>query len=153
MFSPTIKKQKKVLKSLNLKQDLFCRIYANDPLFMGNASQAYAKAFHLSNIDSAKVGALRLLDKPEITGKINEYLSSEGFNNENMDKQLLYVANQHRDLHAKIKGIQEYNKLKKRVNNVIEIIAPKPLTELDDDQVSKTCLTMAQQSHKMFKYI
>lgn len=123
------------LKSVNLKQDLFCNYYACDPECMGNGSYAYMKAYQVKTLETARTGAKQLLDKPEITARINEYLSQEGFNNENVDKQLLYVVNQHKDLHAKIKGVQEYNKLKKRIDNSLQIILPKPLMELDDDEV------------------
>lgn len=121
-------------KRLNIKQDLFCRIYATDPDVMGNASRAYMKAYGQENPLLSKSASSKLLDKPEITAKINEYLSTEGFNDLNVDKQLNYVINQHRDLNVKVKGIQEYNKLKQRVSNQIQIIMPKPIMDLDDDE-------------------
>jgi CO dehydrogenase/acetyl-CoA synthase gamma subunit (corrinoid Fe-S protein) len=47
-------------------------------------------------------------------------LSVEGFNEENMDKQLLSVAMQHDNLPAKVMAIKEFNKLKARIVEKIE---------------------------------
>lgn len=126
-------------KQLNLKQDLFCKLYATDPECLGSATYAYKKAYGIENNNTAKTGGVQLLNKPEITARINEYLQLEGFNHENVDKQLLYVINQHRDLSTKVKGIQEYNKLMNRITNKLEIMLPKPILSLsegdsDDDE-------------------
>ncbi len=135
MFAVAMRKQNTPqYKPLNVKQDLFCKIYATDPLVMGNATLAYQKAYKVENYVSAKTAVRVLIDKPEITARINDYLQQEGFNNENVDKQLLYVINQHRDLPTKVKGIQEFNKLKKRITNQIELVIPKPIMD-DDDEV------------------
>nr|AKH47755.1 hypothetical protein ACD_19C00426G0134 [uncultured marine virus] len=136
MFSPTIVKKDKIIVKLNIKRDLFCKIYATDPDCMGNGTYAYMKAYNSDNYLVSKASANKLLQLDEITAKINTYLSDEGFNDGNMDKQLLYVANQHRDLHAKMKGIQEYNKLKKRVTDRLEISIPKPIIDIDDDDAN-----------------
>lgn len=131
MIVPSKKGQ---VKSINREQDIFCKLLAVDPEIMGNATRAYMKAYKNDNVLTAKAGANKLLLKPEITARINEYLQLEGFNNENVDKQLLYVINQHRDLPTKVKGIQEYNKLKKRVTDRLEITIPKPLISLDEEE-------------------
>jgi hypothetical protein len=34
-----------------------------------------------------------------------------------------------------MKGIEHYNKLKKRVADKMELIIPRPIMELDDDEV------------------
>lgn len=134
MHTTVLKRPVQELKKVNVKQDLFCRIYANDPECMGNATYAYMKAYGTESKLTAKANAGLLIKKPEITARINEYLQLEGFNNENVDKQLLYVINQHRDLSTKVKGIQEYNKLKKRVTDRLEIMIPKPLISLDEEE-------------------
>lgn len=119
---------------VNLKQDMFCKMFATDPKIIGNASQCYLKVYG-GSYDNAKVCAMRLLDKPEITARINEYLSNEGFNEVNVDKQHLFIINQKKDLNVAMKGIQEFNKLKKRVSNTIELVIPKPIMNWDDDEV------------------
>ena len=42
-------------------------------------------------------------------------LDSEGFNDENADKQLLFIMNQYGDLKSKVAAIREYNNLKARI--------------------------------------
>lgn len=135
MFSPAIKSVKIVPeKKLNLKQDLFCKIFAKDPAIMGNGTQAYMKAYGV-NFENAKAPANKFLLKPEITARIQHYLSEEGFNNESVDKKHNFLIQQNKDLNVSLKAIQEFNKLKKRVSNQIEIVMPKPLMELEDDEV------------------
>ena len=131
MIVPSKKGQ---VKSINREQDMFCKLLAVDPDIMGNGTKAYMKAYKNDNVLTAKAAANKLLLKPEITARINEYLQQEGFNNENVDKQLLYVINQHRDLSTKVKGIQEYNKLKKRISDRLEIVMPKPIMALDGEE-------------------
>ncbi len=134
MFSPAIVKQQITLKKLNLKQDLFCKIFATDPAILGNASHAYMKAYGGSYLVATSAGK-RLLEKPEITAKIQEYLSNEGFNDISIDKKHNFLVHQNKDLNVSLKAIQEYNKLKKRIDNKIELVLPKPLMQLDDDEV------------------
>ena len=135
MFSPSIVKRKEIaLKKLNLKQDLFCKIFATDPEVMGNGSRAYMKAYGVS-YENAKAPANKFLDKPEITARIQHYLSDEGFNDVSVDKKHNFLIHQNKDLNVSLKGIQEYNKLKKRIDNTLMIIAPKPIMELEDDEV------------------
>lgn len=135
MFATSIVKREIKLKSVNVKQDLFCKIFALDPNCLGNGSYAYQKAYGSKSAAVAGTGSKQLLKKPEITARINEYLQQDGFNNENVDKQHLFLINQFKDLNVKMKGIEHYNRLTKRIDNKIEIIIPKPLMELDEDEV------------------
>lgn len=132
----TIEKKQIIVKEkkINLRQDMFCKLYATDPQILGNASQCYLKVYG-GTYETAKGNGMKLLNKPEIVARINDYLDKEGFNDQNVDKQHLFIINQKKDLNVAMKGIQEYNKLKKRVNASIEIIMPKPVMELEDDEV------------------
>lgn len=112
----------------------FCEVYAKDPTIMGNATEAYLKVYG-GNRASANSLAPRMLKNPKITAQINAFLSEEGFNDENVDKQHLFIINQHKDLNVKMKGIEHYNRLKKRIENKMEIVMPKPIIDLDDDEV------------------
>lgn len=137
MFSPAIRKSKiPAQKKLNLKQDLFCKVFATDPTVMGNGTQAYMKAYGVK-FENAKAPANKFLLKPEITAKINEYLELDGFNDQTVDTHHLFLIRQKKDMNVSMKGIQEYNKLKKRITNTLEIRMPKPLLggDLDDDEV------------------
>lgn len=133
MFSPSIVKQENFLKKLNIKQDLFCKIFATDHEIMGNASRAYMKAYGV-NYENAKAPANKFLLKPQITARIQHYLSEEGFNNESIDKKHNFLVHQNKDLNVSLKAIQEYNKLKKRTVAQLEIIMPRPIMALDDDE-------------------
>jgi hypothetical protein len=134
MFSPAIRKQQITpQKTLNIKQDLFCKIYATDPNCLGNATKAYMEAYKCKSIDTAKSGSRQLLEKHEITARINEYIEIDGFNDMAVDKKHNFLIKQNKDFNVSLKAIQEYNKLKKRVTDRLEISIPKPIIELDED--------------------
>jgi len=121
---------------INAKQKLFCELYCSfEHEMYGNATRCYMKAYGQNNYLTATSSAKQLISKPEIMAYINKLLSNEGFNDQNVDKQHLFIINQHKDLPTKMKGIQEYNKLKKRITDRMELIIPKPVMELDDDEV------------------
>lgn len=128
-------KKPKRVKKLNLQQDLFCKLFATDPTVFGNASHAYSKAYGNDNMFSAQVAVNHLLMKPEITARINEYLSKEGFNDVSVDKKHNFLIHQFNDFNVSLKAIEQYNKLKKRIENKIELVIPKPVMELEDDEV------------------
>lgn len=113
---------------------MFCRAYATDPLILGNATEAYKIVYGVSHI-AAKMASCKLMASPRIIAKINEYIEKQGFNNENVDKQHLFLINQHKDLNVKMKGIEHYNKLKKRISDRVELVIPKPIMELEEDEV------------------
>jgi hypothetical protein len=122
-------------KPLNHRQEEFCMRYATDPYIYGNATEAYSRVYKVGTREVAQVLSSRLMADPRITARINTLLSQDGFNDENVDKQHLFIINQHKDIHAKMKGIEHYNKLKKRVADKMELIIPRPIMELDDDEV------------------
>jgi phage terminase small subunit len=134
-YPALIEKREIKLKKLNLKQDLFCKIYATDPQCIGNATYAYMKAYGIKNIQSAKPLSSNLLTKPEVTARINEYLSQDGFNDQSVDKKHNFLIQQYKDLNVSLKAIEHYNKLKKRITERLEISVPKPIMALDEDEV------------------
>lgn len=120
---------------LNLKQDAFCKLYVSfDKEYYGNATACYKKIYGTTNQQVATTLAGKMLSNNKITARINELLSIEGFNDQNVDKQLLFIINQHKKLDVKMKGISEYNKLKKRVTDRLEISIPKPILDIDSDE-------------------
>lgn len=122
-------------RKLTLKQETFCRLYATDAKFFGNATQAYIKAYAVNTdipgaYTTARAAAHENLTKPHICERINQLLEDIGFTDTEVDKQLAFVIMQHGDLKAKMAGIKEYNQLKKRtsagiVNNGIIAILGK----------------------------
>lgn len=135
----SIEKKQLSPRTLNLRQDLWCRMYATNPACLGNGTEAYKMVYGTKekpvSQDVAKACAGKFLSDDRFTARINEYLEVDGFNNETVDAHHLFLIRQKKDLNVSMKGVQEYNKLKKRVNNVVELIMPKPLMELEDDEV------------------
>lgn len=130
-----IEKKQLSERKLNVRQDLFCKLYATDPRFLGNATEVYREIYgkDISYI-VAKASASRFLCDNRFTARINEYLEIDGFNNEAVDKKHNFLIKQNKDFNVSLKAIQEYNKLKKRVSNTIEITMPKPIMQLEDDE-------------------
>lgn len=123
-------KQKSAAKTkegLSLEQEQFCQNYVlNDRELFGNGTQCYLEVYGPSYEEKYKkpmkylvamVCASQLLRKPKIIDRINGLLEKSGFNNENVDKQHLFLINQHADLRTKMAAIKEYNALKKRIDS------------------------------------
>lgn len=107
---------------LNPKQELFCQLYAGiqDKEFFGAGTTSYIEAYDPDNTKpnwykTAAAAATRLLKNVKIINRINELLESEGFNDQNVDKQHLFLLNQHADLKTKLGAIKEYNSVKGRI--------------------------------------
>ncbi|KXK09307.1 MAG: Terminase small subunit [candidate division WS6 bacterium OLB21] len=123
----------KVVKNekLNIKQDKFCKLYATKEDFFGNGTRAYAEAYGLNinkkrDYETAKANAYKLLTNAHILKKISELLNEVGLNDALVDKQLLFLIQQHADLGVKLRAIQEYNRLKARHKIALELQAKKP---------------------------
>lgn len=138
-------KQKKKKPGLNPKQELFCQLYATDREFFGNGVQAYIEAYDPDQskrnwYQTARSRASELLSTPNVCARINELLEDGGFNNVNVDKQHLFLINQHADLGAKRAAIHDYNELKRRIKNKMELdLSPdtKEALELAKKALSK----------------
>jgi hypothetical protein len=137
-------KPKKLKKDgLNINQELFCRLYATEAEFFGNGVQSYAVAYGIKlnkiNYKSTQVCASQLLSIPMVISRIRDLLQIEGYNDENVDKQHLFLINQFEDLKTKMSAIKEYNVIKKRTeskpnespitNQTINIIGQEALTD------------------------
>lgn len=108
-------------RKLTLKQQRFCELYATDREFFGNGTASYIEAYNPSRINpnwyqNARQAAHTLLTKGHICERINYLLEEGGLNDQHVDKQLHFLITQHADFTAKLGGIREYNKLKKRVD-------------------------------------
>lgn len=111
---------------LTLQQEEFCQLFTkNDTEFYGNGTQSYMEAYgreHLKkygkplSYKSAQVLAHQTLRNLKIIDRINELIEIGGFNDQNVDKQHLFLINQSADLKTKLGAIKEYNALKKRVD-------------------------------------
>lgn len=110
---------------LNPKQELFCQLYVSREFF-ANGTQAYIEAY---DIDITKAGAYngaradasRLLTDANILKRINQIIKLEGLNDSFVDKQLTLAITQNADLGAKVSAIREYNKLKIRITDKLDV--------------------------------
>lgn len=129
---------------LNQQQELFCQLYINaDREVFGNGAQCYIEVYgaehfkkykkQMSYIVAASL-ASRLLTKVKIIDRINSLLSTGGFNSENVDKQHLFLINQHADLKTKMAAIKEFNELKNRIQKKVDINIG---FQLDDESRNK----------------
>lgn len=112
-------------RGLTIKQELFCTYYASEKEFFGNGVQSYIEAYEPNTskanwYKSACVCASQLLSNIKVCKRINELLSVEGFNDEFVDKQLLFVIAQHDDKSSKVAAIREFNKLRGRITEKID---------------------------------
>lgn len=122
-YVKTIKKQK-----LNLKQELFCQYFVNDSECQGNGALSYLKAYlldstpeeYMKSYRTGAVNASKLLTKTNISRRISELLNL--VLNENLaDTELAYVMSQKNELGPKVQAIKEFNALKGRIQEKIDI--------------------------------
>jgi phage terminase small subunit len=117
--------EKEEKRELTPKQELFCKLYATEREFFGNGTQAYIEAYNINIKEkgayvSARASAYENLTKPHILERINELLEVQ-LNDENADRQLAFLMEQDADFRAKLGAIKEYNKLKSRIENKLDI--------------------------------
>ena len=117
---------KKTAKKLNPKQEFFCELYASTREFFGNGVQSYIEAYDINTnergaYNTAKTSAYDLLTKPYILDRINELLELRGLNDSFVDKQLEFLITQNADLSTKVRAINEYNKLKSRITDKLDL--------------------------------
>lgn len=116
-------KKKQDEDALTPQQELFCQLYASDREFFGNGTQAYIEAYDVdsSGYKAAQSSASRLLSNAKITKRINEIFGAGGLNDTFVDKQLEFMITQFSDYKAKIAAIKEYNALKQRITQKLDM--------------------------------
>ena len=113
--------------NLNPRQEAFCQLYVEwDKNFFGNWVQCYIEVYEPDKTSTnwykkACSSASEILSNPKVYTRINELLEEWGLNDQFVDKQLLFLIQQHQDLWSKMRAIWEYNKMKSRINNRIEL--------------------------------
>lgn len=121
----------KIQKELTAKQKLFCSYYVS-PEYFANWVQAYMAAYDCE-YETAKHSASRLLRNGNICTHIATLLDDIWFNDNNVDKQLLFLINQMDDLSVKRAAIAEYNKLKSRITT--RVINEVVITDEEKEEV------------------
>lgn len=116
---------KKIKDELTVQQAEFCNLYVTSSFF-GNGVEAYIEAYEIDlskkgAYDNARSCASRLLTNVNILKRIDTLLDNEGLNDSFVDKQLLFLITQNADFSSKVSAIREYNKLKQRITDKIEL--------------------------------
>ena len=104
-------------EKLNLQQEKFCQIFTTDRELFGSGTESYIAAYNYdinkkNGYQTAAAAATRLLKNVKICKRIADLLSKEGFNDENVQKQHLFLINQHADSGTKMRAISDFYKLK-----------------------------------------
>lgn len=142
-----VKIKEKKEEKLTPKQELFCRYYTQNSVLFGNATLSYAEAYgydlevldrtYLKDNKGKDIKGTSEYDKAcnlcAVDGsrllrnaKINEFMRvclNELLSDLVVDSELAKVIVQNDEMDVKISGIREYNKLKKRVTDKMDIVS------------------------------
>lgn len=110
---------------LTPNQKKFCNLYG-DPKskFFGNATLAYLNSYPKSSKSSARRSASELLTNPDILAEIDSWLDKDWLTDEYVDGQLCFLIRQSADLTAKLGAIKEYNRVKRKLVNKVDVLSP-----------------------------
>lgn len=116
----------KVDEKLNVRQELFCQLYATRQEFFGNGVESYAEAYDIDKGNPnwfavSAASASRLLKNVKIIARIQQIMVETGFNDAHADRELSFLMTQHADLSVKLGAVKEFNKLKNRIEDKIDI--------------------------------
>jgi hypothetical protein len=76
------------------------------------------------------VSASRLLRNDKILLRLNEIMEMGVLNDARVDKELAFLIEQNAELNTKLGAIKEYNALKTRIQNKIDLNLKTPLTNI-----------------------
>lgn len=111
---------------LNHKQKAFCELYVSKTEFFANGVQSYIEAYGIDvskkgSYAAARVSVSRLLTNANILDHIDHLIEMKGLNDQFVDKQLEFLITQNADLSIKLGAIKEYNKLKTRITQKMDV--------------------------------
>lgn len=128
-------------KELNEQQKEFCRLYVSEEFF-GNGVQSYIEAYNIDQkkplwYNTACSAASRLLSNVKVCEHINKLLEDNGLTDQFIDKQMLFLISQHSDFTAKLGAIREYNKLKGRITQKVDMTTKSifDMSKLSDEEL------------------
>jgi len=115
-----------IKKKLTFKQELFCKIFATDLQYRGNATQSYIKAYNIDTTIPGKYsvansGGIENMAKPVIKERIRELLEASGFNAVRIDARLLELIEQKEDKSSSVNAIKEFNKVHGRIIDRLDV--------------------------------
>lgn len=105
-----------ITSDLNERQKLFCELYCFDKDCFCSATKSYMKAYNLKDTQRAVAGqsGYRLLKNVQIKKYMNKELDKL-YNNIEIDRHHTKLIFQGKNLLVSLGAIQEYNKIKKRI--------------------------------------
>jgi len=123
---------------LNDRQEKFCQLYATEEEFFGNGVAAYLEVYDIDKTKpnwykTACAAAAQSLGNIKVINRISELLTTEGFNDANVDKQLNFLIGQFSDFKSKLGAIREYNNLKQRITEKREVF----FKNMNDEELAK----------------
>lgn len=107
-------------EDLNVQQKMFCDLYMSKEYF-GSGVHAYAKAYGKdltigNQYNAAKVEACKLLKHHKVKEYMKSLLNDMGFNDDNVNRHLLFVIEQNAELSPKVQGMKLYYQLKDQIS-------------------------------------
>lgn len=135
---------------LTAKEEEFCRIYASDKEFFGNGHESYMEAFNVTlykgkkpkgsgnymTYESMKLAVHRLLTRDNILKRIDQLFEADGLNDQFVDKQTLKLITQDAEFNVKVKAIAEYNKIKQRITDRVDIrLSREAMSDAELDRI------------------
>lgn len=154
------KPEKKNKDGLNIRQELFCYYYVMNSSTRGNGGLSYAVAYNKktdslsrerkknkkgmgfvdSDYDKAMnacyVEANRLLRNPKVCERMKALLN-EILEDDVVDAELARIILQDHKWEAKLGGIREYNKLRQRIVDKMDLTVNRPYKDLSDEELSE----------------
>ena len=115
--------KKKLWDTLTAEQKKFCETYVTAEFFC-NGVESYLEAYKLDKLkdrQTAASNAYKLLSQTKILNYIDSLLDSAWLNDQFVDKQLLKLIQQDSEKSTKLWAIKEYNTLKQRISNKLEV--------------------------------
>ena len=144
------------IKRLKPAEEAFCQLYANSSEYFNNATLSYAVAYNYNLDDildkdeyqtkynSARVLGSKILTKVYIRERVSQILR-ENLTNDKIDEELSWVAKQRKDLGAKMRAINEHNKLKGRIEEKMKhtfdeesLLSPAQIYQLLENRKAST---------------
>ena len=105
---------------LNQNQINFCKFYVQEEFFC-NWTKSYMKAYPNSSEETARRNASELLTNTDILNHIDSLLVDMWLNDQRVDKELAKLILQDEERPVKLNAIKEYNKLKSRIQEKLEL--------------------------------
>lgn len=127
---------------LNERQELFCQYFVFNDALRRNATRSYAEAYRynlheLEGVEYKKAESVcavegsKLLRKPKIQKRLVQ-LRNELLTDEVVDSKLAEVIVQEDSYHARMMGITEFNKLRGRITDKVDLTSKgEPITGIN----------------------